>query len=108
MPLRATYTNYVGLDISPSARRYFHKPFVEASATEMPFRENELDALWSVWVLEHVPKTEHPRNGIRRVVKDSGRLYFKPAGPCEWWYADGHEAPPYSDFGFTGRRKKRA
>ncbi len=50
--LQDVVPNYVGLDISPSAKRYFHKPFVEASATEMPFPDNTFDGLWSIWVLE--------------------------------------------------------
>lgn len=104
--LQDVVPNYVGLDISPSARRYFHKPFVEASATEMPFPDNEFDALWSIWVLEHVPKPEHALNEIRRVVKDGGVLYLKPAWFCKWWYADGYEVRPYSDFGFSGKLKK--
>lgn len=104
--LQDVVPNYVGLDISPSARRYFHKPFVEASATEMPFADNEFDALWSIWVLEHVPKPEHALNEIRRVVKDGGILYLKPAWFCKWWYADGYAVRPYSDFGVTGKLKK--
>ena len=36
--------NYVGLDISPTASRYFHKPFVLGTATGMPFHDNEFDA----------------------------------------------------------------
>jgi SAM-dependent methyltransferase len=104
--LQDVVPNYVGLDISPSAKRYFHKPFVEASATEMPFPDSTFDGLWSVWVLEHVPKPEHALNEIRRVVKDGGILYLKPAWFCKWWYADGYEVRPYSDFGWAGKAKK--
>lgn len=104
--LQDVVTDYVGLDISPSARRYFHKPFVEASATDMPFRDNEFDALWSVWVLEHVPKPEQALVEIRRVVKDGGLLFLKPAWDCPWWLAQGYEVRPYSDFGVIGKIKK--
>lgn len=98
--------NYVGLDISPTARRYFHKPFVEASATDMPFRDNEFDAAWSIWVLEHVPKPEQALNEIRRVVKDGGLVFLKPAWACPWWFADGYQVRPYSDFGAAGKIRK--
>ncbi len=98
--------DYVGLDISPSARRYFHKPFVEASATDMPFRDNAFDALWSVWVLEHVPKPEQALVEIRRVVKDGGVLFLEPAWGCPWWFAQGYEVRPYSDFGAIGKIRK--
>lgn len=104
--LQDVVPNYVGLDISPSAHRYFHKAFVEASATAMPFRDGEFDALWSIWVLEHVPKPEHALNEIRRVVKDGGILYLKPAWFCKWWYADGYEVRPYTDFDAAGKAKK--
>jgi SAM-dependent methyltransferase len=98
--------NYVGLDISPTARRYFHKPFVEASATDMPFHDNEFDAAWSVWVLEHVPKPEQALVEIRRVVKDGGLLFLKPAWDCQWWLAQGYQVRPYSDFGALGKVRK--
>jgi SAM-dependent methyltransferase len=98
--------DYVGLDISPSARRYFHKPFVEASATDMPFRDNEFDAAWSVWVLEHVPKPEHALEEIRRVVKDGGVVFLKPAWDCPWWLAQGYEVRPYSAFDTADKIRK--
>ena len=104
--LQDVVADYVGLDISPSARRYFHKPFVEASATDMPFRDGEFDAVWSVWVLEHVPKPEQALVEIRRVVKDGGLLFLKPAWDCPWWLAQGYEVRPYSDFGAIGKIKK--
>jgi SAM-dependent methyltransferase len=104
--LQDVVTNYVGLDISSSARGYFHKPFVEASATDMPFRDNEFDGLWSIWVLEHVPKPEQALVEIRRVVKDGGVLFLKPAWDCTWWLSQGYAVRPYSDFGMVGKIKK--
>ena len=50
--------DYTALEISKSARRFFHKPFVEASATNMPFPDNSFDALWTFRVLEHIPNPE--------------------------------------------------
>ena len=98
--------DYTGLDISPSARRYFHKPFVEASATEMPFRDDEFDAIWTVWVLEHVPSPESALNEMRRVVKDGGLLFLRPAWNCTSWAAEGYDVRPYSDFGWRGKATK--
>lgn len=95
--------DYVGLDISASARSYFHKPFVQASATEMPFRDGEFDALWSIWVLEHVPKPEQALVEMRRVVKDGGLLYLEPAWNCNPWAAQGYLVRPFSDFGLKGK-----
>jgi SAM-dependent methyltransferase len=101
--LQDVVPNYVGLDISPTARRFFHKPYVEASATDMPFQSGEFDALWSIWVLEHVPNPEQALTEMRRVVKDGGLLYLLPAWDCIPWAADGYAVRPYSDFGLKGK-----
>ncbi len=43
--------DYTGLDIAASAARYFHKPFVAGSATDLPFEDGSFDSVWSVWTL---------------------------------------------------------
>lgn len=96
-------SGYVGLDISPTARRFFHKPFIEASATSMPIPDNAFDAVWSIWVLEHVPNPEQALVEMRRVVKDGGLMYLLPAWNCTPWAANGYEVRPYSDFGLGGK-----
>lgn len=106
--LQDVVENYVGLDISPTASRYYHKPFVEASATEMPLPDNEFDAVWSIWVLEHVPNPEQALAEIRRVTKDGGILYLFPAWRCSEFAADGYPVRPYSDFDFKGKVLKAA
>lgn len=95
--------NYVGLDISPTARRFFHKPFVEASATDMPFADGEFDAAWTIWVMEHVPNPEQALIELRRVVKDGGLIFLAPAWNCAPWLAQGYPVRPYSDFGMQGK-----
>jgi ubiquinone/menaquinone biosynthesis C-methylase UbiE len=95
--------DYVGLDISPTAKRYFHKPFVQGSATQLPFRDGEFGALWTIWVLEHVPKPEQGLTEMRRVVKDSGLLYVQPAWNVPSWSGEGYEVRPYRDFGIKGK-----
>lgn len=104
--LQDAVEDYVGLDISGSARSYFHKPFVQASATEMPFGDGEFDALWSIWVLEHVPKPEQALLEMRRVVKNGGLLYLRPAWNCVPWAAQGYPVRPFSDFGAKGKAIK--
>jgi SAM-dependent methyltransferase len=106
--LQDVVENYVGLDISPSAARYYHKPFVAASATEMPFGDGEFDAAWSIWVLEHVPTPEQALVEIRRVTRDGGLLYLLPAWNCTPWAAEGYPVRPYSDFGVRGKMIKAA
>lgn len=97
--LQDVVANYTGLDISETAGRNFHKPFVRASATAMPFRQDDFDALWTIDTLEHVPRPERALSEIRRVVKDGGLVYLKAAWQCRPWTAQGYHVRPYSDLG---------
>jgi SAM-dependent methyltransferase len=101
--LQDVVENYVGLDISPTAARYFHKPFVNASATAMPLPDSDFDLVWSVWVLEHVPGPEQALAEMRRVVKDNGILFLVPAWETSPYQADGYPVRPFSDFNFAGK-----
>jgi SAM-dependent methyltransferase len=104
--LQDAVANYTGLDISPTAARFYHKPFVVGTATAMPFKDGEFDAAWSIFVLEHIPNPEAALNEIRRVIKPGGFLYLLPAWDCAPWAAEGYEARPYSDFGVYGKLVK--
>lgn len=104
--LQDVVVDYTGFDIAPTAARFYHKPFVAGTATAMPFRDSEFDALWSIWVLEHISNPETALNEIRRVVKPGGLIYLLPAWNCVPWAADGYEARPYSDFGLYGKLVK--
>lgn len=101
--LQDVVENYTGLDISPSARRFFHKKFVHASATYMPFPDGEFDAAWTIWVLEHVPNPEAALSEMRRVLKHHGLLLLGPAWDCTPWAAQGYPVRPYSDFSLAGK-----
>jgi Methylase involved in ubiquinone/menaquinone biosynthesis len=68
--------NYTGLDISPNVARFYHKKFVLGSATAMPFPDNSFEAIWSIWVFEHVPNPEQAFREARRVMRDNGVLFF--------------------------------
>jgi SAM-dependent methyltransferase len=104
--LQDVAADYTALDISPSVKRYFHKPFVLGSATSMPFAADQFDAAWSVSVLEHVPNPEAALEEMRRVVKDGGLLYLAPAWDCKPWLANGYPVRPYGDFSLAGRLEK--
>lgn len=95
--------DYTGLDIAASAARYFHKPFVQGSATDLPFGENQFDSIWTVWVLEHVDTPEKGFAELRRVVKPGGLLYLFPAWNCTSWAAEGYGVRPYSAFDLKGK-----
>jgi ubiquinone/menaquinone biosynthesis C-methylase UbiE len=104
--LQDIVNDYTGLDISPTARRYYHKPFVQASATDIPFNDSTFDAVWTIWVLEHVPNPERALVEMRRVLKPDGLLYLDPAWSCTPWAADGYAVRPYTDFGIRGKLEK--
>jgi SAM-dependent methyltransferase len=98
--------DYTALDISATARRFFHKPFVEASATDMPFPDNTFDGLWSVWVLEHIPNPEKALLEMRRVVKPGGYMFLFPAFDVSRYAAQGYSVRPYRDFDWQGKLVK--
>jgi SAM-dependent methyltransferase len=98
--------DYTGLDIAASAARYFHKPFVHGSATDLPFEDNEFDAIWTVWTLEHVPNPERALREMRRVVRPGGILLLAPSWNNDSWAANGYRVRPYSDFGLGGKLVK--
>jgi SAM-dependent methyltransferase len=101
--LQDSVADYTALDISPTARRFFHKPFVEASATDMPFPDNTFDALWSIWVLEHIPNPEKALLEMRRVLKPGGYMFLMPAFNVGPYAAQGYAVRPYRDFDWRGR-----
>ena len=104
--LQDAAADYTGLEISPTARRFFHKPLVEASATDMPFPDNSFDGLWSVWVLEHIPCPERALLEMRRVVRRGGYLFLMPACSVSRYAAGGYRVRPYADFRWKGKLTK--
>lgn len=89
--------DYTGLDIADSAARYFHKRFVQGSATDLPFGDSEFDSIWTVWTLEHVPDPEKALSELRRVVKPGGMLYVFPRWNCDSWAPRGLKVRPYEN-----------
>ena len=98
--------DYTGLDLAPEAKRFFHKPFVAASATAMPFRDHQFEALWSVYTLEHIPHPEMALNEMRRVVQPGGILILAPAWNCSEFAGPGYRVRPFSDFDLAGKLTK--
>lgn len=96
-------SRYIGMDIAQSVGVFYHKPFVVASATSMPFRSGSFDAIWTVYVFEHVPEPEMGLQELWRVLRPGGYLYFEPAWHCRPWAAEGYPVRPYSDFGLKGK-----
>jgi SAM-dependent methyltransferase len=94
---------YVAMDVSPTASRFFHKPFVVASGANIPFGDDSFDIVWSIWVLEHVSHPERTLSEMRRVVRNGGYVVLRPAWDCDPWAADGYEVRPFTDFGLIGK-----
>lgn len=101
--LQDVVPDYTVLDIAAEVGRFFHKPFVAASATAMPFKDDEFDAIWTIGVLQSVPMPEQALNEIRRVLKNGGLLLLQSGWQCRSWAAEGYDVRPYSDFGIAGK-----
>jgi SAM-dependent methyltransferase len=95
--------DYTGLDLSATAHRYFHKPFVQADARAMPFADASFDAAWSIWVLEHIPNPEMALAEMRRILKPNGLLLLWPAWRVSPLAARGYHSRPYRDFDVGGK-----
>ncbi len=96
-------TDYTGLDISTTAARFYHKPYVVGSATELPFPDNSFDAIWTIDTLEHVPQPEKALSEMRRVLRPDGYLYIRAAWDCRPWAAEGYAVRPFRDFDLKGK-----
>jgi len=92
--------DYVGLDIAENARRFYHKPFVQGSATELPFQDSQFDAIWTIWTLEHVPNPTLALREMRRVLKPGGLVYLAAAWNVPTWASEAYEVRPYGELSF--------
>jgi SAM-dependent methyltransferase len=101
--LQDLVTDYTGIDLSDSVRQYLHKPFYQSSATELPFEDNEFNAVWTISVLEHVFNPERALMEMRRVIKPGGLLFLHAAWQCRPWAASGFSVRPYRDLDLKGK-----
>jgi len=94
---------YTGLDLSSSVKPYLGKPFVQSLATSLPFSDNQFDALWSIYTLEHVSDPEQTISEMSRTLKPGGLLYLAPAWQCRSWASKDYAVSPYSDLNLRGK-----
>ena len=97
---------YMGVDIAFNVKKFIQKPFVVASATELPFQNESFDLVWTITVLEHVNNPTKALEEIWRVLKPGGYIFLAPAWHCRPWMADGYPVRPYSDFDWKGKAYK--
>ena len=95
--LQDVVAEYTGLDLAASAARYFHKPFVQGSASKLPFGDSTFDLCWSIWTFEHVPNPEQALREIRRVTRSGGYLYLQPVWNNPTWASKGYPVRPDSE-----------
>lgn len=95
--------DYTGVDYASTVEPYYHKKFVNDSATKLPFKDGTFDLIWSYAVLEHIPDLELALEEMLRVVCGGGHLILSPAWHCRPWAAEGYQVRPYSDFKLKGK-----
>lgn len=73
------FVNIIGVEPSKELIRIARRnnkdiKFVQASATDLPFGDNEFDILVCIEVLEHIPDTEKAIKEMKRVLRPGGRI----------------------------------
>lgn len=101
--LQDVVCNYTGVDLSQTVKKFYHKDFVAASATELPFEDNSFDFVWTEAVLEHIPQIEKALAEIARVTRPGGYILIAPAWYCKSWYNWGGHVKGIQDF--SGMKK---
>jgi SAM-dependent methyltransferase len=99
--------DYTGIDVSDTLNKYYHKPFVSISHSQpYPFDNESFDFIFTNVAFEHIPNIDFALYEMKRILKDDGIVYFKPAWNCRPWAADGYQVRPFSDFTIPGKTYK--
>lgn len=93
------FKHYFPLDISHSSiRRYtetFNKIGFVCDATQLPFKDNSIDCIFTHTFLEHPLDPNAVLKEISRVLKPNGIVVHNDAWFCRWWHR----------YGFIGLKK---
>jgi ubiquinone/menaquinone biosynthesis C-methylase UbiE len=98
--------DYTGIDLAKNSGKFVHKAFVNGSVTTLPFSDNTFDAVWSVFVLEHIPDPEAMLREVRRVTKPTGLFFLCAAWNVPAWVAPGYDIRPFKDLDWWGSLRK--
>ncbi|HEX6851533.1 MAG TPA: methyltransferase domain-containing protein [Candidatus Polarisedimenticolaceae bacterium] len=102
--LQDVHPAYVGVDLSVEALvRRLRRPAFAADMQHLPLRSGSLDALFTVAVLEHVPRPDLAIAEIARVLRPGGVAYLAPAWNCRPWAAEGLHVRPWRDLDLRQR-----
>lgn len=95
------------LDISWRAlERFCTGPRVQADAQSLPFAAGSVDAIFSVFAIEHIPDPERALAEIDRVLAPGGRALLYPAWLVRPWAAKALDKRDTSDLGAADRLRK--
>jgi SAM-dependent methyltransferase len=92
--------DYVAADYSYTALRSYLNPAYQrvcANAEQLPFADECFRFVFSVAVLEHVPRADRAFEQIARVLKPDGIAYVYPAWHCTQYDCDGIRVRPYGE-----------
>jgi len=88
--------DYIGLDIFANLSRYYHRNFVVASGSHLPFSSESFEGIFTYATHEHIPELEKALKEIIRILKPGGICLFAPAWHTRSWFAKGYQVRPYS------------
>jgi ubiquinone/menaquinone biosynthesis C-methylase UbiE len=96
---RHLHPNWVGTDYSEELLNLIKdRPIFVSDAQDLSIVEsNSIDILWSITVLEHIPKPEMALREFERVIKPGGYIFLLPAWQCRWWNCFGIPVRNYED-----------
>jgi ubiquinone/menaquinone biosynthesis C-methylase UbiE len=87
------FNHYFPLDISYSNIKSYTQTFGKegfvADATQLPFKDNSIDCIFTHTFLEHPIEPEKVVSEIVRVLKPGGIIIHNDAWFCRWWHRFG-------------------
>ena len=102
-----SHPGYVASDVSLRAlARYCSGTRIQCDAMALPFRDESIDAFFSVAALEHVPDPERALNELDRCLKPGGRMLLYPAWYVRPWASRALAERRYRDLGIWDRVAK--
>ena len=92
--------DYWGVDIAESLRKFYHKNYVASAGQRYPFPSESFDAIWTLFVYEHLQDLQVGMLEIKRLLKPGGLVFFAPAWQCRSWGGQGYAVRPYGSLGW--------